>query len=197
MILVIIPALIRQLFPKETQEAVYLAPVIKPEKKLSKGSSQENSIDKMREENTISDIFSDLITASSDLLALKSDAEEKQNINKIIQKKLVFEKIITIKAPLGQLFMGYELLQSLQNAGLKFSSKGLFYYIDISNDHHEQNKILFELSPSIEPYRFNLAEIGVFSTPGLILKIIESTDEARVQQIAEMLADELGGEVEC
>src|SRR5665213_3150235 len=86
--------------------------------KNSPENPQVNPIEKIREET-----ISDIIAASSGLLALQSDVEEKHDINKIIQRELIFEKIITIKAPEGQNFMGYALLQSLQNAGLKFSSK--------------------------------------------------------------------------
>lgn len=175
------------------QEAAYFVPEINPEEMINNDNSIET-----RGETASAETISDIIAASSGLLALQSHVKEKQEIKKIIQKELVFEKIITIKAPMGQNFMGYALLQSLQNAGLKFSSKGLFYYIDSTNhDQDNQDKILFELSPSIEPYRFNLAEIGNFKTPGLVLKIIESADERITKNFAETLAEELGGEIEC
>lgn len=104
--------------------------------------------------------------------------------------------VIHVLANPGHNYRGYELLQALLAAGLRYGKWGIFH-------RHEEitgrGPILFSLASSVEPGTFDLAKMGSFSTPGLTLFMRSSNLENAPQAFeklltaAQQLAEELGG----
>lgn len=95
-------------------------------------------------------------------------------------------------------YRGYELLQAMLTAGLRFGKWNIFHR------HKEINgrgPILFSLTSSVEPGTFDLAKISSFSSPGLTLFMRVADVEDPTQTLeklvstAQQLAEELGGTV--
>lgn len=72
--------------------------------------------------------------------------------------------IFYLIAPNDRPFVGYELLQSLLAAGLRYGEMNIFHYCDA-----ETTKPLFSIASATEPGTFDLANIGAVSCPGLSL----------------------------
>lgn len=106
--------------------------------------------------------------------------------------------VLHIMAAENQSFMGYELLQSLLSAGLRFGEMNIFHRYEQPTG---QGKILFSLASATEPGTFNLDEVGSLTCVGLSLFMDtrKLTDSAQVFNLmldtARLLAEDLGGKV--
>jgi cell division protein ZipA len=65
-----------------------------------------------------------------------------------------------------QSFGGYELLQALLAAGLRFGEMGIFHRYQQDNG---QGPILFSLASATEPGTFDIQQMGTFSCQGLLM----------------------------
>lgn len=98
----------------------------------------------------------------------------------------------------GQPYSGYELLQALLTAGLRFGKMNIFH-------RHEEvsgrGEVLFSLASVVEPGTFEMNKMGGFSSPGLVLflRINKVKDPLKAFEImhttAQQLIDDLGGEI--
>jgi FtsZ-interacting cell division protein ZipA len=167
MLMVVLPLLGRRFFPSNSKNNMaFLLPIAEKDKKTSTEKKQ---------------IISDV----SDISLLPTN-------NKMYQKELFSEfssKTIIVIAKSNQFFRGYELLQALQNVDLIYGEKELFHYF--CND-----EILFSVSPLTEPYTFDLHEMGAFMTTGLKFSIKNEVDYQTMKNIAEMLTEELEGQIQ-
>lgn len=95
-------------------------------------------------------------------------------------------------------FVGYELLQALLAADLRYGEMNIFHrYV---NEYNTERPI-FSVASAVEPGTFDLANIGAFSSPGLSLFLplnhqpdIKFAFETMIET-AEQLADDLAGEL--
>lgn len=95
-------------------------------------------------------------------------------------------------------YRGYELLQTLLTAGLRYSKRGIFHrYADITG----RDTILFSLASAMEPGIFDLPKMSGFSTPGLVLYLQAGTVQQPLSVLnlmistAKEIAQDLGGEL--
>lgn len=105
---------------------------------------------------------------------------------------------VNLRALIDNPYSGYELLQALLSAGMRFSNTGLFY-------RHEKKtgtgSVLFSLASCTKEGTFDLSAIGGFSCKGLILfmKPKEVQDPVKVFELmletADQLIHDLGGDV--
>lgn len=105
---------------------------------------------------------------------------------------------VNLRASTDKPYAGYELLQALLSAGMRFSNTGLFY-------RHEKKTgtgpVLFSLASCTKEGTFDLSAIGGFTCKGLILfmKPKEVQDPVKVFELmletADQLIHDLGGDV--
>ncbi len=104
--------------------------------------------------------------------------------------------LLHIMAQRGRHFAGYELLQALLSAGFRYGSMSIFHRHEGMNG---KGKTLFSLASAVEPGTFDMASIGGFSCPGLILfmQVDKNKNSAAVFDLmlntARQLADDLDG----
>lgn len=104
--------------------------------------------------------------------------------------------IFYLIAPVDRPFVGYELLQALLAAGLRFGAMNVFHRY--ASDE-EQSPSLFTVASAVEPGIFDLANIGAFSCPGLSMFMSLSANEDPREAFELMLetglqlAEDLGG----
>jgi cell division protein ZipA len=106
--------------------------------------------------------------------------------------------IMYIMAQPNTEFGGYDLQQSLANAGLIFGDMDIFHrYEDTSG----KGQLLFSLASAVEPGTIDIANIGAYSTPGLCLFLDCNQHPYPMQSftlmvhVAKQLAEELNGTV--
>jgi cell division protein ZipA len=103
-----------------------------------------------------------------------------------------------LMAPDNQPYNGYELLQALLSAGLRYGKMHIFH-------RHEQKtgrgEVLFSLASATSPGTFDLPKMGAFSCKGLVL-FFDANKMAQARKTFEImldtaaqLAEDLGGEV--
>lgn len=107
--------------------------------------------------------------------------------------------VFYLLAPTDRPFVGYELLQALLSANLRFGEKRIFHcYEPLEGDSH---KILFSVASAVEPGIFDIANIGGFSCPGLCLfmapdKVDNPADVLELMlDTAQQLAEDLDGQL--
>ncbi len=106
--------------------------------------------------------------------------------------------VIGLLAEKDHPYRGYELLQAMLTAGLRFNRKGVFYRHE---NMHGKGDILFTLVSAEAPGIFDLPKMGSFSTRGLTLFIdldtVKDPQKALdvLLQSAQSLIDDLGGEI--
>lgn len=167
----------------------------KPEKirvnRYSKPSRREPDLDHQKEQKDeppktpkkpetkphVSKEFNALVNASEDpdvILGLKEPPTPDR------EKPIPNDAQITLKPPpppppvmtlhvmaaQGQVYNGYELLQTILSAGLRFGQHQIFHRHETKTGH---GQILFSLSSAVKPGTFDLETMGNFSTPGLSL----------------------------
>lgn len=95
-------------------------------------------------------------------------------------------------------YSGYELLQALLSAGLRFGKMDIFHRYEQSNS---SGRVLFSLASAVEPGTFEIPKMGGFSCPGLMLFMRVSTQKdlsgafELLLETAKQLTDDLGGEI--
>lgn len=103
--------------------------------------------------------------------------------------------VLQILAESNHLFMGYELLQALQNAGLTYGDMDIFHY------YADDGEALFSVAQATEPGTFDMTQIGRLSCHGLSVFIQlqnDQDDEYRLSKMLEVvnqLVNDLGGQV--
>lgn len=104
--------------------------------------------------------------------------------------------VLYLLAPEGRDFAGYELLQALLAADLRYGEMSIFHRYERTE---QEGRILFSLASALEPGIFDMADIGGFSCPGLTLFMTVSQTEDPVStfelmlETAEQLAVDLDG----
>lgn len=106
--------------------------------------------------------------------------------------------MLYLMAPENQPYNGYELLQALLSAGLRYGKMQIFH-------RHEQKTgrgdIIFSLASATSPGTFELPKMGAFSCTGLVLffEVHKVKDPKKAFEImidtAAQLAEDLGGDV--
>jgi|GEM_PF-6347675 len=105
--------------------------------------------------------------------------------------------VLHVMARERQPFVGYELLQAVNAAGLYFGKMDIFHYYD----EDEPEKVLFSLCSAVEPGSFNIANMGALVCPGLSLFMrVDATENPKavfnlMLETAGQLADDLAGYV--
>lgn len=106
--------------------------------------------------------------------------------------------ILNLMAPENAAFSGYELLQGLLSAGLRFGKNRIFH----RHAHKDgRGDILFHCASAVAPGTFDLTQMGAFSCPGLSLFFSASqvaepltTFDCLLETI-DQLVEDLGGRV--
>jgi len=104
--------------------------------------------------------------------------------------------VINVLADAERPYRGYELLQVLLTAGLRYGKMGIFHrHEEISG----RGAILFSLASAVEPGKFDLSAMGALSTPGLTL-FMQTANTNRPAEILSLMLEtaheishELGG----
>lgn len=106
--------------------------------------------------------------------------------------------VLYLMAPEGAGYGGYELLQALLAAGMRYGKKHIF------NRHEHKDgrgEILFHCASAVEPGTFDLTKIGAFSCKGLsfffsasLVSDPMSTFDCLLETI-DQLVEDLGGQV--
>lgn len=124
-----------------------------------------------------------------------SKMPENQKGPKALENNLV---MLYLMAPENQPYNGYELLQALLSAGLRYGKMQIFH-------RHEQKTgrgdVLFSLASATSPGTFELPKMGGFSCAGLVLffetaKVKNAKKAFEVMiDTANQLAEDLGGDI--
>jgi cell division protein ZipA len=126
--------------------------------------------------------------------AVHAQAATHQTTKERIQQNAMV--VLYVMAPENHRFSGYELYQSLINAGLIYGKMRIFHY---HQQHDSQRPVLFSVASAINPGAIDIDHIGSFSTPGLTLFLDTSrapNAKAALETmiaVAEQLADDLNG----
>jgi cell division protein ZipA len=105
--------------------------------------------------------------------------------------------VLYVMAPVNQPFVGYELLQAVTAAGLRFGKMDIFHY----QDDEKPENVLFSLCSAVEPGSFDIANMGALICPGLSLFMrISAVENSKtvfnlMLETAGQLADDLAGYV--
>lgn len=101
-------------------------------------------------------------------------------------------------APPQKNYRGYELLQSLLSAGLRFGAMKIFHRYQ---DKNGKGPVWFSLAQIANPGTFEMSKMGGFNTPGLVLFLQLNGKSDHEQAFEEMiltareLQEELGGDL--
>lgn len=131
------------------------------------------------------------IIAAVEAAPVEDDLVVDPNPQPIIKKEFI---VLYLIAPPDHPFVGYELLQSLQAAGLHYGEMNIFHYYA-----SERKQKLFSVASAVEPGIFDLANIGAFSCPGLSLFMLVAAHQEPLAvfdlllETAEQLAEDLHG----
>ncbi|PIZ03862.1 MAG: cell division protein ZipA [Gammaproteobacteria bacterium CG_4_10_14_0_8_um_filter_38_16] len=106
--------------------------------------------------------------------------------------------ILNLMAAEGNAFSGYELLQALLSAGLRFGKNRIFH----RHTHKDgRGDILFHCASAVTPGTFDLTQMGAFSCPGLSLFFSASNVTEPLATLdclletLDQLVEDLGGRV--
>ena len=106
--------------------------------------------------------------------------------------------VLYLMAPEGVTFSGYELLQALLSAGLRYGKQRIF-----NRHEHKDGRgdVLFHCASAMAPGTFDLTQMGSFSCKGLCLFFTASsvadplaTFDCMLEMI-DQLVDDIGGRV--
>jgi cell division protein ZipA len=104
--------------------------------------------------------------------------------------------VISIMAEPGKKFIGYDLLQALLSAGLRFGKMSIFHRHEEANG---KGKVLFSLASATKPGTFDIHKMGGVSCIGLTLfmRLSEHDEPLKVYDLmiktASLLAEDLQG----
>ncbi len=137
--------------------------------------------------NDMDAMFGQESSAQAEAQRIKHDKKDLKNSDLIV---------MYVMAKPGKKFVGYELLQSLLAAGLRFGDMSIFHRHEQANG---QGKILFSLASATEPGIFDMSKMGGFACQGLTM-FMQLTqpkqDETSIElmlKTAEQLAEDLDG----
>lgn len=108
--------------------------------------------------------------------------------------------VIRLMAPKGSHYVGYELMQALLSAGLRYGSRNIFHYYE---ETEGSEKILFSLASAVKPGTFELSQMGSITCPGLTL-FMEYSNNSETNPLntltlmldtARQLSEDLGGQL--
>jgi cell division protein ZipA len=143
------------------------------------------------EEHIVEEIVSPILS-SADSKSIRQISEVPLNYGRDVLA-------LYIMASKGNLFQGYELLQTISINNFRYGKMQIFHYYENSADFN--SPIVMSLANAVEPGFFNLNEMGTFSSPGLVLFMqLDEADDLMERfyfmlETAKQLADDLGGEV--
>lgn len=141
--------------------------------------------------------------SNGDALLNANNTEKKPLSNITSQPKSIHSQadcviILYLMAPESSAYAGYELLQALLSAGLRYGKQRIF-------NRHEQKDgrgdVLFNCASAIAPGTFDLTKMGAFSCKGLCLFFTTSsvpdplsTFDCLLETI-DQLVEDIGGQV--
>lgn len=106
--------------------------------------------------------------------------------------------VMYLMAPEGNPYAGYELLQALLSAGLRFGKNRIFQ----RHLHKDgRGEVLFHCASAVAPGTFDLTQMGTFSCPGLSLFFSASSVDEPLStfdcllETIDQLVEDLGGQV--
>lgn len=129
------------------------------------------------------------------LFATKSSPEvekPQKNLRSTMEEVIYF--IITAKE--DRPYIGYELLQTLLTAGLRFGAMNIFHRHE---DLNGRGKILFSIASASEPGTFEINKMGAYCGKGLMmfLRLTRTKDVMQAFEImleaAKQIVEDLGG----
>ncbi len=138
------------------------------------------------------------IASPQDQAVLAIDDVEDDKESSAASAKTIDLIVMSVIADEGRPYTGYELLQALLSAGLRFGKMGIFHRHEEVNGRGE---ILFSLASAVEPGTFELPKMGGFSTLGLTLfmQLSALKDPMKAFEImlntARELVSDLGGSI--
>ena len=108
--------------------------------------------------------------------------------------------VIRLMAPKDNAYVGYELMQALLSAGLRYGSRNIFHYYEETEGNE---KVLFSLASAVEPGTFELSQMGSITCPGLTLFMEYTTHNTTnplnrltlMMDTARQLSEDLGGQL--
>lgn len=106
--------------------------------------------------------------------------------------------VIYLMAPKDTLYAGYELLQALLSAGMRYGKQRIFH----RHAHKDgRGEILFHCASAVEPGTFDLTKMGTFSCKGLCLFFKASAVDEPLStfdcllETVDQLVEDIGGDV--
>lgn len=141
------------------------------------------------------DEFSDSNTDQADKKIDMDETYVKPANNPLFPNDLI---ALMLRSHPDRLYAGYELLQALLSAGLRFGKMNIFHRYEQLNS---SGRLLFSLASAAEPGTFEIPKMGGFSCPGLMLFMRVSTQRdlsatfELLIDTAKQLVDDLGGEI--
>lgn len=175
----------------------------KSNRKLNRASKKSNHIEpSLNPQDDEMDEMDDGVVSSARVLKNEDrDYQQEKQAKSASPKKVAKEQsliMLYIMAPKGQPYNGYELLQALLSAGLRFGEMQIFHRYEQKTG---RGKILFSLASATNPGTFELSKMGGFSCPGLILfldlnkvQMPKKAFEIMLETVGQ-LSEDLGGEV--
>ena len=127
---------------------------------------------------------------------VKPIAKSKSPANRAIHSEEII--VLMLLARRDRPYVGYELLQALLSAGLRFGKMNIFHRY---HQTAQGSGILFSLASAVEPGTFEMSKMGGFSSAGLTLFMRTSDSEDPLLtfdlmlETAKQLVEDLGGEV--
>lgn len=121
-------------------------------------------------------------------IAPKAPTKKASKLNELI--------VLYVLANPEEPFVGYELLQTLLAAGLRYGEMSIFHYYQ--QTPNGQGEALFSVASAVEPGVFDLANVGAIVCPGLTLFMSSQTESSvnafeTMLDTAYQLADDLNG----
>ncbi|EKD45209.1 MAG: cell division protein [uncultured bacterium] len=106
--------------------------------------------------------------------------------------------VLYLMAPKGSEYAGYELLQALLSAGMRYGKQRIF-----NRHEHKDGRgdILFHCASAVAPGTFDLTKMGAFSCAGLCLFFTASSVEEPLStfdcllETIDQLIEDIGGQV--
>jgi len=132
----------------------------------------------------------------SDELTLESTTTEPKLKSVSNQPDCVI--VLYLMASEGSAYAGYELLQGLLAAGMRYGKQRIFH----RHEHKDgRGTVLFHCASAVEPGTFDLTKMGAFSCKGLCLFFTASSVEEPLStfdcllETLDQLVEDLGGQV--
>ena len=106
--------------------------------------------------------------------------------------------VLHVMAAQDRNYRGYELLQALLSAGLRFGDMKIFHRHETKNG---RGPVYFSLASVAKPGSFDMQKMGAFETPGLVMfmeltgKVDHTIAFDTMIDTAKQLVEDLGGEV--